>query len=179
MGYKYDRDDILEAAVAAVLEEGVGRLTFGRLAKRIGINDRSIVYYFPTKRDLVTEVVLALGDRFQGVLDDAFGEHELDMEEVLRRAWPVLASADADPVFKIYFELTGLAVAGIEPFDSLAPALVDHWVGWLAPRIVGDDAESRRAGAVAAVALVDGLLLLRHTIGADVAEVAAARLGVV
>ena len=41
--------------IDAVLDEGLSRLTFGRLAKRIGINDRSIVYYFPTKADLIAE----------------------------------------------------------------------------------------------------------------------------
>ena len=49
MGYKYDRNEILAAAVEAVADDGLSQLTFGRLAKRIGINDRSIVYYFPTK----------------------------------------------------------------------------------------------------------------------------------
>lgn len=178
MGYKYDRGELLDAAVDAVLADGIGQLTFGRLAKRVGINDRSIVYYFPTKRDLVTEVVVALGARFQSVLDDAFGEDELDAVEVVRRAWPVLTSADADPVFRIYFELVGLSAAGVEPYDELTPALVDHWISWLAPRVAGESELARREHATAAVALVDGLLLVHHTVGADASHAAAVGLGV-
>ena len=156
MGYKYDRDELLDAAVAAALDDGIGQLTFGRLAKRVGINDRSIVYYFPTKRDLVTDVVLALGTQFQAVLDDAFTDDALEPTEVVRRAWPVLTSPDAAPVFRIYFELVGLAAAGTAPFDSLTPALIDHWIDWLAPRVAGASADERRGNATAAVALVDG-----------------------
>lgn len=178
VGYKYDRDELLDAAVVAALDDGVGRLTFGRLAKRIGINDRSIVYYFPTKGDLVTEVVVALGGRFQVLLDEAFGDERLEPVDVVRRAWPVLTSPDADPVFRIYFELVGLAAAGTAPFDELTPALIDQWIGWLAPRVAGGSDAERRANATAAVALVDGLLLLHHAAGADTARAAAARLGV-
>ncbi|MBX7068796.1 MAG: TetR family transcriptional regulator, partial [Microthrixaceae bacterium] len=31
-------------------------LTFGSLAQTVGTNDRTIVYYFPTKADLISEV---------------------------------------------------------------------------------------------------------------------------
>ncbi len=179
MGYKYDRGELLDAAVASVLDDGVGRLTFGRLAKRVGINDRSIVYYFPTKRDLLTEVVMALGQRFQSLLDGAFVDDELETVEVVRLAWPVLISPDAEPVFRIYFEMVGLAAAGTAPFDELTPMLIDHWIDWLAPRVAGASAALRRENATAAVALVDGLLLLHHMVGKDAARAAAIRLGVV
>ena len=102
----------------------------------------------------------------------------LDHVEVVRQAWPVLTSPEADQVFRVYFEVVGLAAAGVEPFSSLAPILIDGWIDWLAPRIAGADAGARSAGATAAVALVDGLLLLRHTVGPTAAGVAAARLGI-
>ena len=60
MGYKYDADELLAAAAEFVLDEGLSALTYGRLAQRLGIPDRSIVYYFPTKVDLVTRTVLTL-----------------------------------------------------------------------------------------------------------------------
>ena len=61
MGYKYNETEILDAAVQAALEDGLSRLTFGRLAKRLGIADRSIVYYFPTKADLLTQTIARIG----------------------------------------------------------------------------------------------------------------------
>ena len=56
MGYRHTKDDILDAAVATAFEDGLSQLTFGRVAKRRGISDRVVVYYFPTKDELVTEV---------------------------------------------------------------------------------------------------------------------------
>lgn len=41
-------------------EHGLSQLTYGRVGKRLGIDDRTVVYYFPSKNDLVAEVLLAI-----------------------------------------------------------------------------------------------------------------------
>ena len=177
MGYKYDENEILSAAVDAVMEEGLSVLTFGRLAKRLGIADRSIVYYFPTKADLVTRTTHAVGLRLQTALARAFGDTPLTADELMRRAWPELSSPGVDPLFAVFFELVGLGAASIPPYDELAPALMEAWIDWLVPRIdaTGDAA---RQVAYATVATLDGLLLLRHTCGPDAADAAARHLGI-
>ena len=71
MGYKHTKTEILDGAVAEAFDDGLSRLTFGRLARRLGISDRVVVYYFPTKNDLISEVILALGTRLQQTLADA------------------------------------------------------------------------------------------------------------
>jgi AcrR family transcriptional regulator len=178
MGYKYDENDILAAAVEAVLEDGLSRLTFGRLAKRLDIADRSIVYYFPTKSDLLTRTIFLIAERLQELLDKAFGDQPLSGIELLRRAWPVLTSRDADDVFAIYFELVGLGAANLEPFDTLAPAVMHEFVEWVVPRLDAPDATAY-ATALSTLATLDGLLLLRQVLGTDAADLAAANLGVI
>jgi len=61
VGPRHSKAEILDGALAAALEDGLSQLTFGRLAKRLGMSDRTIVYYFPSKEDLVGEVILAMG----------------------------------------------------------------------------------------------------------------------
>ena len=72
MGHKHTREQILEGAMAAALDDGLSQLTFGRLAKRLGTSDRVIVYYFPTKDDLVSDVLVTVGMQVQEVLARAF-----------------------------------------------------------------------------------------------------------
>ena len=60
MGYRHTKEEILDGALAAAFDEGLSQLTFGRLAKRLGVSDRIVVYYFPTKTDMITAVVAAL-----------------------------------------------------------------------------------------------------------------------
>ncbi len=175
MGYRHRREDILAGAVDAVLEDGIGQLTFGRLAARLGINDRTIVYYFPNKDALITEALMALGGQLQAGLEASFTEPSPDHRALVLTAWPLLARDEMDPVFAVMFELNGLAMAGREPFATLAPQLAQAFVVWLEPFIEGDP-EHRVAEARAAVVLVDALFLARRLLGPEVADELSTRL---
>ncbi|MEZ5144539.1 MAG: TetR/AcrR family transcriptional regulator [Acidimicrobiales bacterium] len=177
MGYRHDRDEVLAAALDVAFEEGLSRLSFGRVAKRLGISDRIVVYYFPSKDDLVGSVLLAVGAQLQETLGAAFASPAKDHVELLRAAWPVLARPDADPVFALFFEANGLAAAGREPYRTLVPELVEAWITWVAGFLTGTAAR-RRAEAETAIAVIDGLLLLRQLGGPEAADRAARRLGV-
>lgn len=177
MGHRHTREQILEGALEAALDEGLSQLTFGRLGRRLGVSDRIVVYYFPSKDELIGEVLITMGLRLQEVLAQAFTAPADDHLALTRTAWPVLARPEIDPIFALFFEANGLAAAGREPYRTLVSQLVDVWVGWLAGFFTGP-AKQRRAEAEAAVALIDGLLLLRQLGGAAAANRAAARLGV-
>jgi AcrR family transcriptional regulator len=177
MGYRHTKQEILDGALAAAFDDGLSQLTFGRVAKRLGINDRTVVYYFPTKEELLTEVVTSMGLQLQQTLGEAFASPAADHLELARAAWPVLARDETDRVFALFFEANGLAATGRAPFDTLVPQLVEAWIGWLMLFLDGSERE-RRAEAEAAIAVIDGLILLRLLAGAAAATRAAARLGV-
>jgi AcrR family transcriptional regulator len=177
MGYRHTKQEILEGALAAALDDGLSQLTFGRVAKRLGINDRTVVYYFPTKEALITEVVTSMGLQLQVALGAAFSTPATDHLELARLAWPVLAREETDRIFALFFEANGLAAAGRAPFDTLVPAIVEAWIEWVTNFLTGT-ASARRAEASATIALLDGLLLLRLLAGPRAATAAARTLGV-
>jgi AcrR family transcriptional regulator len=177
VGYKHDRSELVAAAVEAAAEDGLSQLTFGRLAKRLGISDRMIVYYFPSKDDLITEVVVALGAELQELLAAAFGKDRMPVNQLALRAWPILTTRAADRVFAVYFELTGLAAAGIEPFASMAPTAIESWVDWILPYVEGSTKDIRYRRALGLVAQLDGVLLLRQLCGGRIGDLAASQLG--
>ena len=177
MGHKHTKEEILAGALSTAFEGGLSQLTFGRVAKRLGIHDRTVVYYFPTKDDLIREVLLSFGVHLQQTLAGAFTEAVADHLALVRAAWPVVAHPDADRVFALFFEANGLAACGREPYRTVVPQLVDAWIVWAAEFVDGEP-KRRRAEAEAAIALTDGLLLLRSVAGADAANRAARKLGV-
>jgi AcrR family transcriptional regulator len=174
---RHSRDEILDGALRTALEGGLSQLTYGRVAKRLGINDRVVVYYFASKEELVGEVLVTVGLQLQATLAPAFERPAADHLELARRTWPVVATAEADPVFALFFEANGLAAAGRAPFDEVVPQLVAAWLDW-AEQLIDGAPRRRRAEAEAAIALIDGLLLLRQLAGPEAAQRAAKRLGV-
>jgi AcrR family transcriptional regulator len=177
MGHKHSKEEILAGALDTAFVDGLSQLTFGRVARHLGISDRIVVYYFPTKDDLVTEVLLAVAVRLQATLAPMFAAPAADHMDLVRRAWPALARPSADPVFALFFEANGLAAAQREPYRDVVPQLVESWLAWSAELLQGTPAQ-RRVEAEAAIALIDGLLLLRQLGGAAPANRAAKRLGV-
>lgn len=176
MGHRHSRDDILAGALELVREQGLSQLSFGRLASRLAISDRMVVYYFPTKDDLTSAVLTALAGDLQAVLGTAFHTPAADARALATAAWPVLARPELDPVFALFFEANGLAAAGREPYRALCTAILEAWIAWLLPHLTGPP-QRRRAEAEAALALVDGLLLVRQIAGPDAADRAAGALG--
>ncbi|MGL5810920.1 MAG: TetR/AcrR family transcriptional regulator [Nocardioides sp.] len=176
MGHKYTRDDILAGALETAFENGLSQISYGRVARRLGTSDRVIVYYFPTTTDLVRAILLALGTRLQRTLEASLATAVADHTALIRTVWPVLADSETDRVFALYFEASGLAAAGRAPYDELVPQLMTGWIDWAMNAFDGTPAR-RQVEAETAIALVDGLLLLRQLAGPAAADRAAGRLG--
>ena len=88
MGHKHTKEEILAGALETAFADGLSQLSFGRVAKHLGINDRIVVYYFPTKDDLITNVLLAMGGDLQAALAQAFTGTAADHLALTRAAWP-------------------------------------------------------------------------------------------
>ena len=177
MGYRHTKEEILEGALAVAFADGLSQVTYGRVAKQLGISDRIVVYYFPSKEDLVSEVLVSVGLKLQQALEPAFSSPARDHLELLRAAWPIMARAEADTIFALFFEASGLAASGREPYRTVVPQLVEVWIDWAAEYVHGAPTQ-RRAEAEAAVAVLDGLLLLRQMAGGAAADRAAKTIGI-
>jgi len=159
---RHDEEELLQAAVDLALDEGLGALTFGRLAKRIGIADRTLVYYFTNKQTLLEAVLGVLAGRLMEQLSAAFGELRRPPKELLRMAYPVLTRDEANRIFALWFEFVGQAAVHHEPERSLASVMLEAWIDWLTERIDARTRARARQDAIAMIATIDGALLMHH-----------------
>jgi AcrR family transcriptional regulator len=162
MGRRHDEHELLAAAVDAALDDGLTALTFGRLARRVGIADRTLVYYFTDKPTLVARVLEVLAGRLFEQLGAAFGDARQPPSALLRAAYPVVTAGEANRIFALWLEFVGQAAVGVEPQRSMAGPLLDAWVDWLADRIEAPTRARARADAIEMIAVLDGALLLHH-----------------
>ena len=137
MGYRHTKHEILDGALAVAFDDGLSQLTFGRVAKQLGISDRVVVYYFPSKEDLVGEVLLGVGIQLQQALEPAFRSPAKDYFQLVKAAWPVMARTEADAIFALFLEATGLAHrqrVGQRPKSPLHSSTASCFSGrWLDP----------------------------------------------
>ena len=176
MGYRHNREDVLDSAVALACESGLSELTFRSVGRRVGIPDRTVVYYFPTKDQLVLAVLQRATAQLVDLLAAGVGEGPGRVDELLQASWDALRRPEADPALRLYTETLGLAAHGREPYRSVVTQLTATWAAWFAVRLALDPAQ-RDEQALAIVATLDGLLLLQVTAGAQVADTAARGLG--
>ncbi|MFM8382586.1 MAG: TetR/AcrR family transcriptional regulator [Actinomycetota bacterium] len=177
VGYRHSRDDVVAAAASIALRDGMAKLTYRKVAEELGISDRMVVYYLPSKEELVLAAVGALSVRMQTILEQAFGDERRSPDELLKIAWPVLTKRSADRIFALFLEVVGLSAAKVEPYDRISKSILDGWIRWLSDRIDAPTERDRRRGALGVIARIDGLLLLRHGHGVGAADEAARALG--
>jgi AcrR family transcriptional regulator len=176
MGYRHDRESVLGSAVAFARESGLKELTFRSVGRQAGIPDRTVVYYFPTKDQLILAVLQQATAQLVDLLAATVGEEPRRVDELLQLSWTALRRPEVDDALRLYVETIGLAARGREPYRSVVTQLTATWTAWFATRLALEPAQ-RDDHAAAIVATLDGLLLLQVTAGSEVADAAARGLG--
>ena len=74
--------------------------------------------------------------------------------------------------------MIGFASAGQEPYPHMVRSLMEAWRDWLAERVVGERTDVRRRRALSVMARIDGLLMIRRTMGNEAAALAAREMGI-
>jgi AcrR family transcriptional regulator len=160
------REQLVEAALGYVLSRGVADLSLRPLAAAIGTSDRMLVYHFGSKQILVSDLLDRASAHLAAMaLDEmATGGPVVDR---LRRLWYRLASPEAEPYLRLWFEVQGLAAMGRTPYTTAVPRLFAGWHD-LSTAVLGElglpASEARRVATVE-VAGIQGLLLDLLTTG--------------
>jgi AcrR family transcriptional regulator len=148
------REALLDRALEAVREHGWATLSLRQLAHLMGTSHRMLIYHFGSKEGLLAALVQSSEDAERRTADLTFGPDGPDTKnpgELLRAHWNHLADPAVAPRERLFFELYGQALQGVEPAASLLPGLVDDWLE------LADETE--RTAMRLALAVIRGLLL--------------------
>ena len=171
-GRPEQREALLDGVVEYVLREGVATLSLRPLAAALGTSDRMLLYYFDSRDRMLVAVLTAVGERLRVALEAATPARRLAPGPLLAALRTALELDGAQPILRLYVEVSGLAARGREPFRAIAAGIAEDWLNWAEQRLDVPTAQ-RRPAAAGVLAVVDGLLLLRFVAGEEAFEQAA------
>lgn len=154
------RRAIVTGAAAYVLSEGLTGLSLRPLAASLGTSDRMLLYYFSSKDELVGEVLRVLSAELQAVLAAGMTRDRVSAKALVEAADELLSRPEMRPAIAVCLELLGHAARGVEPYAGAARTLLEDWIRWAEGHLEGP-ARGRRDRALAAVACIEGILVLR------------------
>lgn len=165
---QHRRDDIVEAAIAAIEEYGTAEFTMAHIAARVDVTKPSLYYYFANKDDVLRAVTGVVLTRFaRGALEALEGQTGADAAEAFVRytvsfyrdrfelfravyLWPqVLGFADQDL-------LRAINAAMGEAFDAFEAALAPTAPPTVVPRRLAFTVWNAVFGLLSTMSLFEG-----------------------
>lgn len=159
---RHDRGELLRAAVEVCSEGGLDALSFQAVSRRSGVPDRTVVYYFPTKPDLVEAVLEVMAGELMARLQTAVGDGRRSARQLGSAVWAVLTDDAVRPAGRVWLEMAVRASEEKGPYRLAAQKLAEAWLGWLEDRIQAPTPARRKRAAAALLAQLDGALLLQQ-----------------
>jgi len=154
------REDILEELADHVLANGLSGANLRPLAAAIGTSDRMLLYYFPDKVTLVSEILQCIAQRLATQLAEEVPlGRALAVDAMLATLWTTLQKPELRPYMRLWLELSGHAARGEEPHRSIGAAIAQGFLDWIAERL-DEPARNARAEALSVLTQIEGMLLL-------------------
>lgn len=124
------RDRLLALVADRILEHGATDLSLSELARRVGSNNRMLLYYFGSKEQLIGEASVAAVARFprlDGVLD-RLRHGDGTLHERLRRVWDDIADPANRPFLALFFQAFAVALYHPERTTAFLEVMGGDWV---------------------------------------------------
>lgn len=150
--------ELREAILRYLLKHGVTDLSLRPLAKAVGSSPRGLLYHFGSKEKLLTDAIGELRQRQHSL----FREMEADsFAEAGRQIWKQISSPIAEPEWRLFFELYGIALRQPKRYQQFLQSAVDDWLVFSTEQLrnAGYPASDARLLATVMVAGLRGFLM--------------------
>ena len=144
--------DLLERMVDYACANGITDLQLRPLATAVGASPRGLLYYFTSKEDLILAILGKAADR-QRALFDGLPRNTASYAETVRAAWAIMSAPKNTAIFRLFFEIYGLALQNRTRFPGFFERAVDGWLAYLEAPALRDGYASHDARAIATVLL--------------------------
>lgn len=152
------KQQILQAAINIIVEQGYGALTMRALARADGIKLGALQYHFKTKDDMLRALVGYIANEYQKI----FAAMDTDIDSIGIKG--LVSIVGMDPL-EGPFQVDKLApqlwaMGQVEPLVAdLVEDFYDHYLRVLEKKIEAAGGESPRAEAICILSMMEGSIL--------------------
>ncbi len=111
-----------------------------------------LLYYFTSKEELIAGIMDGARER-QRAIFNTLPRNAETYADTVRAAWSVMSAPQHEAVFRLFFEVYGLALQDPKRFPGFLRRAVEDWLDYLEPSAVRDGHTPRDARAIATVLL--------------------------
>jgi AcrR family transcriptional regulator len=148
------RQELLDAAVAYVMERGLDGLSIRPLAAALGIGHRTLLYYFGSKEELIAEIFVAFRAHDQHVLEvNSAVLTSADPHRAIETVWESMAAPELTGYWRFFFEAYGHAVREPERYRAFLDGIVHDWLTLIGDHLIAAGIEPERAAGAATLTL--------------------------
>ncbi len=156
-----NRAQLIDRVLEDVLAHGIGSLSLRPLAKRIGVSAAALLYNFTSKEELTIAILKRAGDRQRALFETIRSQERLTPYEVCTEIWRAVSTPEMIPLFRLFFEVYGLALQDRERFPDFFAGAIERWLGFIAIAFERSGTKKRDARLAATMLLAGfrGLML--------------------
>jgi AcrR family transcriptional regulator len=161
------RAALLESLADHVLTHGLATASLRPLARAASTSDRMLLYYFPTKADLIAAILETIAARLTAILSAATAEPQ--PLAVLRQSLVESLSHEALwPYMRIWLEVAAGAARGDPLLARVGQAIGRGFLAWGESQLLSANAQARTREAAQLLVFIEGALFLKSVGLADV-----------
>ena len=155
------REQLLERAIAHIVDHGISDLSLRELGAAIGSSHRMLIHHFGSREGLWVEVIRTVERRQRENLPELLPDPAADPAGAMRAWWQHISDPSLWPNERLFFELYGQALQGRPGTEQLFDGIIDAWIEPVIPinMAMGMDEPTARAQARLGIAVTRGLLL--------------------
>lgn len=147
------REELLDRVVHYVLAHGVIDLALRPLARAVHASPRLLLYRFKSKDDLLIQVVGRLRERQRELFERVRGQESKTALDACRAAWDIMSSPKAEPTFRLFIELYGLALKEPKRYATFMADAIGDWLRYIERPFLAAGHSRADARAIATVVL--------------------------
>ncbi len=142
--------ELRDAILRYLIKHGLAGLSLRPLAKAVGSSPRVLLYYFGSKEKMIAEVVAEVRRRQFAAYDQP---QTSSFAEACRIVWKQMRAPDSEPLFRLFFEVYGMAMRQPKRYQEFLHSTVEDWLLLIAEPLCREGYKRAEARAFATIVL--------------------------